>query len=131
MLHCTDKLKYSHEFDIYLQDSIDYMRDILEKKVVIIIDDLDHLESDVVAKDVCALADKIATSLGDTPVLVSIREETLAKTIVEHASAPCDRVVSTSQPEEKTQQEERQGESRWLKPWLNGLRQQSIHHQQI
>ena len=40
-----------------------------------------------------------------TPEEYSEREETLRKTIVEHASAPCDRVVSTSQPEEKTQQE--------------------------
>ena len=71
--------KYSIEFYNYVKDSIKYLKDSLGYDLVIMIDDLDHAQNEIYAKDICSMASDLATKLDNVPIMVSIREETLAK----------------------------------------------------
>lgn len=70
--------KYKHEFDTYLLDSLNYIEKELEIKLVIMIDDVDRLESLNVARKIVDNTKALARKLGTVPVIISAREETVA-----------------------------------------------------
>lgn len=73
------KSKYEVEFISYFQDTIQFLKESFNVKLIVMIDDVDRLRSDETAKDVCDRARGLAMELGIVPVAVSIREETMAK----------------------------------------------------
>jgi len=71
--------KYDVEFIPYLQDTIGFLEKTFGVRLVLMIDDVDRLQSDETARVVCDRARALTTQLGTVAVLVSIREETMAK----------------------------------------------------
>ena len=74
-----EESKYSGEFIPYLHDSIELLENSFGVRLVIMIDDVDRLQCDQTAKNVCDRARNLAVKLANVPVVVSIREETMAK----------------------------------------------------
>ena len=73
------KSKYGVEFIPYVRDTVEFLEKACHVKLVFMIDDIDRLQSEEVARDVCDRARGLARDLGTIPVIVSIREETMAK----------------------------------------------------
>jgi hypothetical protein len=73
------KSKYEVEFIPYVRDTLEFLERSCHVKLVLMIDDIDRLESEEIARDVCDRARGLARDLGTIPVIVSIREETMAK----------------------------------------------------
>ena len=71
--------KYTFEFTQYFLDTIEFLEKSFNLKVVVMIDDVDRLQSEEVAKEICERAKGLAGELGVVPILVSIREETMVK----------------------------------------------------
>jgi hypothetical protein len=70
--------KYTHDFIPYLKQCVEFLAKQCKKSLVLIIDDVDRLDSHIIASAICHRAIYIAGSLS-VPVIVSIREETLGK----------------------------------------------------
>lgn len=79
LLDRLDESKYSSEFIPYIQDSIELLEKTFGVHLVVMIDDVDRLQCDQTAKSVCDRGRNLATKLANVPVVVSVREETMAK----------------------------------------------------
>lgn len=70
--------KYGFEFDNYVRYSVDYLRTTFGIKLVIMLDDIDRLKNVEDARNIINYAASLARKIGNTPIVVSSREETLA-----------------------------------------------------
>jgi len=78
MLHLNQH-KYLYEFYHYIRFSIDYLQNRFGLKLIIMFDDIDRLESVDDARDVINYASSLVRKIGNTPIVISSREETLAR----------------------------------------------------
>lgn len=72
------ELKYSKEFINYVKCSITYLEKITGKCVILAIDDVDHMESHIEAREICGVAANIQEKT-QRPLIIAVREETIRK----------------------------------------------------
>ena len=72
------ELKYSPEFLPYMKASVRYVESLTNRPLVLVVDDIDHLESSTEARDICETAVGLRAELR-RPLIISVREETIPK----------------------------------------------------
>jgi hypothetical protein len=72
------KDKYGTEFHKYLKASIHYIEHLTKMSVILIIDDIDHLEQISIAQDICTAAAELVDRI-KRPLIISVREETIPR----------------------------------------------------
>ncbi len=84
--------RHGVEFMPYLTDTIKFLKVSLSTNLVIVVDDVDRLPSIEEARAICTRTRTLARELLDTPVMISIREETIAKLSDMNSSATVTRM---------------------------------------
>lgn len=70
--------KFSNEFIPYMKSSVRYLEKLTAHPVILVVDDIDHLESHKEARDIFESAVSLRGEL-KRPLLISVREETIPK----------------------------------------------------
>jgi hypothetical protein len=78
LLRLHDSKYHGEVFENYVSWSISYLERILNKRLIIVLDDIDHLSSDEEALEICRSAAALYRKL-KRPMIISLREETLPK----------------------------------------------------